>query len=89
MIWFYIFIAWNIVVALVYGFDKIQARRGKGRVRELILLLFAFCLGGLGAMFGMILFNHKTSKVKFRLLVPVFVVLNMAIIGYIFGAVMF
>ena len=36
--------------------------------------------GGIGAMFGMVLFNHKTSKTKFRLLVPLYAVLSIALV---------
>lgn len=66
-----ILLFWNLIVMLVYGFDKFRAKRGGRRIRETSLLLVAFLLGGLGAIFGMVLFNHKTSKIKFRLLVPI------------------
>ena len=62
---------WNIIVMIVYGIDKLRAKRGARRISEFSLLLCAFLLGGLGAIFGMILFNHKTSKMKFRILVPI------------------
>ena len=65
---------WNLVVMLVYGFDKARAKRGGRRIKEATLVLLAFLLGGFGAMFGMVLFNHKTSKTKFRFLVPLAVV---------------
>ena len=62
--------AWNVIVMLVYGLDKILAKTKSRRISELSLLLCAFLFGGCGAMFGMVLFNHKTSKIKFRILVP-------------------
>ena len=74
-----ILLIWNIVVLLVYGLDKTKARRSKRRIRESTLLSLTFFFGGIGAMFGMILFNHKTSKIKFRLLVPAFAVINIVI----------
>ena len=70
----FILLAWNLVVMLVYGFDKAKAKRGGRRVKEATLLLLAFLFGGFGAMFGMVLFNHKTSKTKFRFLVPLAVI---------------
>jgi uncharacterized membrane protein YsdA (DUF1294 family) len=76
MIYNYIFIGWNIFVALIYGVDKLLAIRKKRRVSEKKLLFLAFLLGGFGAMFGMIIFNHKTSKRRFRFLVPVFAIVN-------------
>lgn len=65
-----ILLIWNIIVMLVYGIDKLRARRSTRRISERALIICAFLLGGMGAMLGMIVFNHKTSKIKFRILVP-------------------
>ena len=73
---FLILLVWNLVVLLVYGIDKLLAKRGGQRISEATLLILALCLGAFGAMFGMVLWNHKTSKPKFRFLVPVLVLLN-------------
>lgn len=75
----YILVAWNIIVMLVYAWDKLCARRGKRRIRESVLLIIALLMGSVGAIFGKVLFNHKTGKIKFRLLVPFFVLLNTAL----------
>lgn len=68
----------NIVVMFIYGIDKLLAKAHKRRISEAALLLFALFTGGVGAMFGMVLFNHKTSKKKFRILVPLIIVLETA-----------
>ena len=68
---------------LIYGFDKSRAIRGGRRIREATLILCAFIFGGAGAMFGMVLFNHKTSKTKFRVLVPLAVVTEIAAIYWL------
>lgn len=68
----------NIVVMFIYGIDKLLAKAHKRRISEATLLLCALFTGGVGAMFGMILFNHKTSKKKFRILVPLIIVLEAA-----------
>ncbi len=73
---------WNIFVMLVYGIDKLKAKRGRRRISEATLLLCAFLLGGWGAIFGMVLFNHKTSKIKFRMLVPIAVILEITAIYF-------
>ena len=70
---------WNVVTMLVYGLDKLFARKGMRRISEKTLLSLAFMLGGIGAMFGMVVFNHKTSKHRFRFLVPLFVVINVVV----------
>ncbi len=80
-----LFLIWNFLVFFLYGIDKILAKRGARRIRETTLIFPAFLLGGMGAMFGMVVFNHKTSKTKFRILVPLFVVLNVVIIWCIYN----
>ena len=77
-----LFLTWNIIVCFIYGIDKFCARSGKRRIRENTLITSAFFLGGVGAMFGMVLFNHKTSKTKFRILIPLFAVITSFIAIY-------
>lgn len=78
-----ILLIWNIIVMLVYGIDKMQAKAGGRRIREVALVSCAFLLGGVGAIFGMVLFNHKTSKIKFRILVPLAIVIESLLIFFI------
>ena len=78
-----IFGIWNISVFLLYGYDKLQAKRGRRRVSEFALLLCAFLMGSAGALIGMELFRHKTQHMKFKLLVPVFFILNVALLFYL------
>lgn len=78
-----ILLIWNVIVMLIYGVDKIQAKRKKSRISERALLLCSFLLGGYGAIFGMVVFNHKTSKMKFRILVPITAILAIVAI-YLF-----
>lgn len=75
----YIIIVWNIIVALIYGLDKLLSQGNKRRISENVLLTISLLMGAMGGMFGMILFNHKTRKMKFRLTIPIFVLLNIAI----------
>ena len=75
---------WNFVVFFIYGIDKSKARREAERISEKVLLLTALIFGAVGAMFGMVIFNHKTSKMKFRLLVPLFVIVNIILAGMFF-----
>ncbi len=66
----------NVFVFLLFGVDKLWAKKKKMRIPEAVLLTLSLFFGGVGAMFGMLVFNHKTSKIKFRVLVPVFAVIN-------------
>ncbi len=82
---YYIILVWNIFTMLLYGIDKLRARKHKWRISETALIVPAFLLGGTGAILGMVLFNHKTSKMKFRLLVPIAFVLNITLFVYAYN----
>ena len=77
---------WNFLVFIKYGMDKLKSVKKLVRIPEWILLTFAFLFGGAGAMFGMVVFNHKTSKIKFRILVPLYVLLNALMLNTSFSA---
>ena len=78
-----IFVIWNVVVAFLYGVDKLRSRRGMWRIRESALIVPAFLFANIGAMLGMIIFNHKTSKIKFRIAVPLSMVADALILVWI------
>ena len=69
---FVFFAVVNFVALVFFGVDKLKSKRRSWRVPESRLLLVAF-FGPFGAYAGMLVFRHKTRKVKF-LLVPVFFV---------------
>ncbi len=73
----------NLAALTIFGIDKLQSKRGSWRVPEMQLLLVAF-FGPFGALAGMLLFRHKTRKVKF-LLVPVFLIFQVFLIEYFLG----
>jgi len=74
------FVVWNIITLLMYGIDKAKAKRDKKRISEKALLLVALIMGGLGSILGMVLFRHKTKKLKFTLGVPLCLLLNIGVI---------
>ncbi|HOV50815.1 MAG TPA: DUF1294 domain-containing protein [Candidatus Cryosericum sp.] len=53
------------VTFLTYGYDKLVAGTGATRIPEKVLLALAFAGGTAGALLGMRLFHHKTSKQSF------------------------
>ncbi len=75
---------WNVCVFVLYGLDKRKAKKGTRRIRESTLILTAFLLGAYGALCGMVVFNHKTSKPRFRYSVPAAFLINTAIFLMIF-----
>lgn len=71
---------WNIVTFGLYGLDKYRAKKNQWRVKEGTLLTVAFLMGGIGSFLGMLFFRHKTQKLKFKLLVPLAIVANIAVV---------
>ena len=69
----------NLLAFALYGVDKLKAKKGAWRIPEATLLLVAFLGGSLGALLGMELFRHKTRHAKFRILVPLFLILHIAL----------
>ncbi len=62
----------SVISFILFGADKARAVRGDRRIRERTLLLSAALFGAPGALLGMLCFRHKIRKNAFRLLVPVF-----------------
>ena len=79
-------IAVNRVSCALYGLDKVKAKRGLWRIRESTLLLVAALGGSLGALLGMELFRHKTKHWTFKILIPLFLLLHMALGVYVVRA---
>ena len=79
-------IAVNLVSFALYGLDKVKAKRGLWRIRESTLLLVAALGGSLGALLGMELFHHKTKHWTFKILIPLFLLLHMALGVYVVRA---
>jgi uncharacterized membrane protein YsdA (DUF1294 family) len=73
---FYILI--NGVVFFFYAHDKIKAKKNARRTPENRLLFFAL-FGPLGSCAAMLVFRHKTRKMKFYL-VPVCAMLHIVLL---------
>ena len=69
------------ITFVLYGVDKSKAKKGRWRIPEKTLLLFAACCGGLGAFLGMKIFRHKTKHTSFKILVPVFMIIQLIAIA--------
>lgn len=73
----------NLAAFFTYGWDKRKARQNQWRVPEHTLLALAFAGGSVGALLGMRVFHHKTRKNKFRLGVPVALLLWVLLLGFL------
>ena len=76
-------VLWNIIVFALYAIDKRRAVKNKFRISEATLLTCAFLMGGIGAFLGMRMLRHKTQHWQFKLLVPLAVIINIAIIVFV------
>lgn len=64
--WFLIWLlSWSVTAFAFYGFDKMQAKRDGWRVPEVVLHGLSLVGGFTGAILGMVIFHHKTSKNQF------------------------
>ena len=79
-IWFIL----NTVCFFLYGYDKKQARNSGRRISENVLLLFSV-LGILGAVLGRRIFHHKTRKTKFRILIPLILILETVLAVWLYS----
>lgn len=73
----------NLLAFFLYGIDKWKAAHRKWRVREAALLGCAFAGGALGALMAMYLFRHKTHKPRFKVGVPLMLVIQMILLIYL------
>lgn len=80
----YYLIIINLITGAAFGWDKRLARRGARRIPERALLLYAAAGGSMGGLIGMYVFRHKTRHMKFKWGLPIILVLQGALLVYIF-----
>ncbi len=73
----------NLITFLAFYIDKRRAIARKWRIPEGMLFLLSFLGGSIGAHMSMHLFHHKNRKPIFRLGIPLIMLLNLAIFGYV------
>lgn len=73
-------IIWNLITFLLMGIDKRRAQKGDWRIPKKVLMICAFLLGALGEIVGALVFRHKTLKWKFRLGLPLALIVNVALV---------
>ena len=78
------YIAVNIAALIMYGADKIFAKKGMRRISEKARILVAAIGGAFGAYAGMELFRHKTKHTKFVVGVPILMAVHLGMLVYFF-----
>lgn len=76
-------LAINIVAFIAFGVDKYKAKRDKWRIPESTLLTMAVLGGSIGALAGMRFWRHKTLHDKFRIGIPVIIVLQIVAVVWL------
>lgn len=74
---------WNLAVFTLMGIDKRRAVQGSRRISEKTLLTASFLFGGVGGILGSLFFRHKTRKLKFRLLLPLSLIVNVILLAVV------
>lgn len=72
-------IALNIITFLIMGIDKYLAIKKKYRISEFHLLTLTLFGGSVGSLLGMIIFRHKTKKMKFLIIIPLSIIIHILI----------
>lgn len=80
----------SVVTFLLYGLDKTQAKKEKGRVPNLIHHMMALIGGYLGALIGRSVFNHKSNfrrNPEFLIIIILGMIVSIAfIVWHYFGS---
>lgn len=73
----------NILGFIIMGLDKYKAKMGDRRIPENTLFTFTVLGGGVGTIAGMYVFHHKTKKMKFKIGMPLILILEILIFIYL------
>ena len=70
----------NVITFVVYGIDKLKAKKGEWRVPETTLLLLAIIGGSVGAWCGVKVWHHKTMHLKFKYGIPLIMAVQVGLL---------
>lgn len=73
----------NAAGFLIMLLDKKKAQKGLWRIPENTLLTVALLGGSLGSLIGMKWFHHKTRKAKFSMGIPLILLLQLLLAGFL------
>lgn len=73
----------NLVAIVLMYIDKQKARKHQWRISEDTLIGVAILGGGIGALWGMHVFRHKTKHAKFTIGIPIILSIQALLILYI------
>lgn len=77
------FIIINLIGVGIMALDKYKAEKGYWRIPENTLFLVTILGGGIGTIFGMYKFRHKTKKMKFVIGFPTILIIEIILMIYL------
>ena len=72
----------NTITFMVYGIDKLKAKKSEWRIPEATLLLLAVIGGSIGAWCGVKIWHHKTMHKKFKYGIPSIIAVQIGLCLY-------
>ncbi len=75
----------NLITFLSMYIDKRKAKYGKWRIPEQTLLILAIIGGSIGGIVGMYTFRHKTKKLRFTIIFPLILILQVVFVFMIWN----
>lgn len=79
------FIIINIISFILMFLDKRRAIKNKWRISENTLMLVSILGGSIGGILGMYTFRHKTKHIKFKVGIPIILIIQLLILSYVFN----
>ena len=73
----------NTITFMVYGIDKLKAKKSVWRIPEATLLLLAVIGGSIGAWCGVKVWHHKTMHKKFKYGIPLILAIQTVLLANI------
>lgn len=83
MMYLYYLVLINVITFMVFGIDKVRAKKGKWRIPESTLLLLAIVGGSVGAWSGLKVWHHKTQHKKFKYGIPLIIIIQIGLCLYL------
>ena len=77
----------NLITYFTYAADKTKARQHKWRIPERTLILLAILGGSPAALLAMYHYHHKTRHLKFKLGIPIILIIQIIIPFFLYSKI--
>ena len=74
----------NLTAFAAMGIDKSKAKRNAWRIPEATLFTLAIVGGSIGALSGMFIFHHKIRHLRFRIGLPLILLIHLFLVYVLF-----